>query len=456
MIGYASTRFSAARRLGFNILTFGRNRKGSIAVMFAILLIPMIGAIGLAIDYSRFLKLRAQAQTAADGAALLAVNVAKKEINNDRNSFRHISQILNYAENRGSDFFDSYADKLSDGAMSADVSVVRDLSRVVARVTYRIEIDTTLGRVLGYNTMSGNASTDALTANPLNYDIYLYLDTSQSMGLGATAADMKNLYVATGNEIGPAHSCVFGCHVPEDNHVTKTNSSVARANGIRMRIDVLKDGVKNLVQEAKNGMENGEAVYRIGIRSFSDMPRDLIMMSDDMGLVANAANKIDLGPNRTPGFGDSQIDAHLRHLPHFPFFDEPSGDGLSTDQPKKFLFLITDGLNDRRPLWGEACPSGHCTAPVNTRWCDKIKRNGTTIGVIYTTYLPIEADPMRPGSGLDWRYNNLVRPIAAQIQPKLEQCASPGWFIEAKYESDIQDAFRKLFTQVTQPPTLVN
>ena len=454
MIRHSSLICRTASTIASKASDFRHARRGTIAIMFALLLIPMLGAIGLAIDYSRALSLHAKAQTAADGAALLTVNLAKENFKKKGNPANPYF-IMADARIRGSEFFKSHADKVQDGKMRAFVQLERKEARFKATVTYLTELDTSLGRVLGYKEMSGHAVSESTSTTALNYDIYLFLDISQSMGLGATQQDMSALFEETGKVHGASRSCVFGCHVPEfDNSYERskpTNSQIARSNGIRMRIDVLKDAVKDMIKEAKKGIASGEADYRIGIRTFSRDSQDISDLTDDMGALETLANRIDLGPNRPPGVADSNIDDTLRNTPGRQFFTEPSGTGLSSDSPKKFLFLITDGVND---TYG-ACGT-HCTGPVDPDKCKHIKDKGITLGVIYTTYLPIWLDNDIRGGAFDSRYATLVDPFSDRIKPDLEQCASPGWFIEATYEDDIHDAFQTLFTQITQPPTLVN
>lgn len=50
---------------------FGRSQDGNIAVIFAIVMVPMIGFIGAAVDYSRANAARSAMQSALDSAALM-------------------------------------------------------------------------------------------------------------------------------------------------------------------------------------------------------------------------------------------------------------------------------------------------------------------------------------------------------------------------------------------------
>ncbi len=52
------------------VSAFSRNTKGNLAITFSLLLIPLIGATGAAVDYSRASQVRTQMQSALDSSVL--------------------------------------------------------------------------------------------------------------------------------------------------------------------------------------------------------------------------------------------------------------------------------------------------------------------------------------------------------------------------------------------------
>ena len=58
-------------RLGRSLARFAGAEQGNIAVIFAIALVPVLGFVGAAVDYSRATKARVQMQTALDSTALM-------------------------------------------------------------------------------------------------------------------------------------------------------------------------------------------------------------------------------------------------------------------------------------------------------------------------------------------------------------------------------------------------
>jgi Flp pilus assembly protein TadG len=69
--GKVMFRLPVIPRLRRPIARFAAAREGNIAVLFAIALVPIIGLVGAAIDYSRAVKARTSMQAAIDSAALM-------------------------------------------------------------------------------------------------------------------------------------------------------------------------------------------------------------------------------------------------------------------------------------------------------------------------------------------------------------------------------------------------
>ena len=58
----------------FSIERFRRDRRGNVAVIFAIALLPVLSAIGCATDYSLAARMKAKMQSAADAAAVASIS----------------------------------------------------------------------------------------------------------------------------------------------------------------------------------------------------------------------------------------------------------------------------------------------------------------------------------------------------------------------------------------------
>ena len=53
---------------------FRRDRRGNIAVIFAIACVPLISAVGCAVDYTRATQLRSKLQAAIDAASVASIS----------------------------------------------------------------------------------------------------------------------------------------------------------------------------------------------------------------------------------------------------------------------------------------------------------------------------------------------------------------------------------------------
>lgn len=109
------------------------------------------------------------------------------------------------------------------------------------------------------------------------------------------------------------------------------------------------------------------------------------------------------------------------------------GGGTTTagDTPQEVLFIVTDGVEDENV-------SGTRTYAMSTAECTAIKNRGIRIAVLYTQYLPLPTN--------SW-YNTYIAPIASNIGPTMQACASPGLYFMVQSGGDISSAMTALFQQ---------
>src|ERR1700724_2989074 len=58
------------RGLAKKVLTIGRDRHGNVAITFALAMLPILGLVGAAVDYSHAISIRVALQGALDSTAL--------------------------------------------------------------------------------------------------------------------------------------------------------------------------------------------------------------------------------------------------------------------------------------------------------------------------------------------------------------------------------------------------
>lgn len=164
--------------LGSGIANLGRHfmldRSGNLALAFAIVSVPLLGAVGASIDYVRALNMHREIQTNLDAALVAAVqDIAKK----DEKEIR--AQLANWlaAEAQVADSYQLDTD-----------SIVIDKSNygITAKVT--ANVDTTFLRVIGKDTVpiaveaSVIGGEDPGAKSKRSFSMYFVFDRSGSMG----------------------------------------------------------------------------------------------------------------------------------------------------------------------------------------------------------------------------------------------------------------------------------
>jgi Flp pilus assembly protein TadG len=158
------------------------DRRGNITATFAIALVPLIGFVGAAVDYSRASLARTQMQVALDSAVLMV----SKDMNNGVISQSAISATAQT-------YFNSLYTNVS--APSVAVTTVYTVATSTTPATVKLSgagaIDTVFMGLLGFPQMPLNATSVASwNANLLR--IALVLDNTGSMANNGKLAALKS------------------------------------------------------------------------------------------------------------------------------------------------------------------------------------------------------------------------------------------------------------------------
>ena len=177
---------------------FRQSRKAGVSVLFAAAAIPMIGLVGLAIDFGVWNQSNAMLSVAANVAAMTAVKVtANAQLAGDGNA-------VNEGIVAGQQWFQAEVGVTrkigTDGVTlvgtnnSPVIVAVTGDATVTATVQYVGTMPSIFGGILfGIATypISGQAAAQVTSAPYL--DVEMLLDNSSSMDIGATPADMIHL-----------------------------------------------------------------------------------------------------------------------------------------------------------------------------------------------------------------------------------------------------------------------
>jgi Flp pilus assembly protein TadG len=440
--------------------SFLTDRRGNFGLMTAILVVPLIGAAGLAIDYSDQSELKAELMEAADAAALGAIS-------SQTAGYKAVQAMsgdgeITVAEQDAKQLF--LAQRASGLGVTASqlpldvsITVAKASGIVTSTVNFSAQAPTTFMKILGINSMpvAGTATASSGGVIEKTYtDFYLLLDNTPSMGIGATQADIDALVKATVDAPDAAgRSCAFACHMVWGSGVENSDSNyiIARKNNITLRIDVVTAAVKGLMDDAAEETEPNQyrfAAYTFGSAASEDMPyygiQRITGLTGDLSTMRTAIGQVSLMTTQHHQYNEDALTSFDTALTAMnKEIKSDGGGGTSTGNRQEVVFFVTDGMNDSRKdtcnggkVWGDP---DRCLQPIDPALCTVLKTRGIKVAVLYTTYLPIPTDSI---------WNQGIKPVFAKdIGPKLQACASDGLFFEVKPTDDMAASMSILFSK---------
>jgi Flp pilus assembly protein TadG len=202
-------------RLQALISSFLANARGNVAVITALSALPIISAIGCAVDYSVATTIKTKLQAAADAATLAAVSANSPLVATAK------AMTGNGAVSNGATYTQSFFDSnLSSSPANTGynsptrtATVTKSGTTVAATLSFTAVVPTFFLGIIGHPTISlAGQSTSSYTL-PSYIDFYLMLDVSGSMGMPSTTAEMTRLQAVNPDNLGQYPSgCTFACH----------------------------------------------------------------------------------------------------------------------------------------------------------------------------------------------------------------------------------------------------
>jgi len=414
---------------------FARSRRGNVAIIFALTLLPITFLIGMVINYSEASQKQVILDAAADAAALAAVD------------YQAMTQSASAAQTIAQNVFSAQTANIP-GLTNTNLSVSVQNSGLgrTALVSYQAQ-STNVFPGLFHNYWSITGSSQAASAIPPNIDFYLLLDNSPSMAVAATPADVTTMVNATPSQGG----CAFACHESNPgadnlgNPGGVDNYTLAQQLGVTTRIAVLRSATQQLMDTATATQTLYNNQYRMAVYTFATQLNTIATLSSSLSSVKSQAGNIDviqvyknnyLTSTNNNSDEDTNFDAALTGINSI--MPNP-GNGSQTSTPQEVLFLVSDGVED------ENVNGGRQQSVLNTSLCTTIKNRGIRIAVLYTTYLPLPTN--------SW-YNTYIAPFQSNIGPTMESCASPGLYFEVSPSQGIPQAMTQLFQQAVQTARL--
>ena len=445
-------------RLASLFRSFAGDRVGNVAVITAFAALPLVGITGLAIDYSTEVTVKTKLDHAADAAALAGITTAQTYLASYAGSGDVTAAALAAGQTQGLAQFKSNTGTIPSGTLqNPTVTVTSSGQTLTGTATYSFTMPTVFMRALGISTMSFSGSaTSSLTVTGYN-NIYVVIDTSSSMGIGATLADQQIVYKVTGG-------CAVACHY-------SGTTTTARSAGATLRIDVAKSAVKTAIDQLiqiQNTQAYAAGKYKIAIYTMSNSLTNVFPLSSNLASAKTAVDSIDISnANRDGGTDTTDTLTQLQNL-------AAPGNGLTSTAPLGTIMLITDGVQDSdmkvasggnfvdssdpnftvfSPCVKATCqafPSfGIVVEAFDPTKCTPLKNKGFKIMTLNVQYLVPPSNLQSSTSALNEVFTYIQNYLISSIPTNMAACAtSTSNAYVANTPSEIQSAVSTMFASV--------
>jgi Flp pilus assembly protein TadG len=446
---------------------FIQDRRANVAMMFGLMVVPMIFIVGMGIDYGTAARLKSKMNAAADAAVLAAVTPAMMTQSN--------AASTTAATNMFNALVTGLPRLIYNSSTGLTVTVTDvGLERTVT-VAYSAQSQNLFGGFLGSNTLPFAGTSTGAAATPPNINFYLLLDTSPSMGIAGTPTDITTMVNNTSAQGG----CAFACHEANPsadnlgNPGGEDNYALARSLGVTLRTDLLDSAITDLTNTAYSAMNNPnipvEPKYQMSISTFNLTFNNIVPLTSSFvsawstelaSIQANNTQFLEVYDNNNEctstttttgsyphqttttnpcGAGTSNSDTDTNYdaaMTGITALMPTPGNGTNQagDTPQEILFIVTDGVEDEN-VNGSRQQS---TMTGNQDYCTPLKNKGIKIAILYTEYFPLPTN--------SW-YNTYIAPIQPSIGTQLESCASSGLYYEVGLGQDISAALEELFQE---------
>jgi Flp pilus assembly protein TadG len=200
------------------IFDFASNRRGNVAVITALALLPMIAAIGCVIDFAMATTIKTKLQAAADAATLATVSnnssvvAAAKAMSGNGT----VSGGSTYAVNIFNANLSTSPANSGYTNVAPSATVTKSGTKITTTVSFTATFPTYFMKVLGQTSVSLSGISTATVTVSTYINFYLMLDVSGSMSFPSTAAEQARLMAVNPDNLsgsmGYPQGCQFACH----------------------------------------------------------------------------------------------------------------------------------------------------------------------------------------------------------------------------------------------------
>lgn len=199
---------------------FGSNSNGNVAIIFAIASIPMLAAVGCAVDYSLAVRMKSKMQSAADAASVGAISQSSpgyataEAMTGDGSVTTGVTDANNiFMSNLCGPTPNGCTDVNGYSNLVVTPTVTKTGSKLLSVVSFTAQVPVTFLQVIGWHTLTISGTSTSSAAMSTYLDFYLTLDVSGSMGLPSTTAEAQRMQaVNPDNFVQYPTGCTLACH----------------------------------------------------------------------------------------------------------------------------------------------------------------------------------------------------------------------------------------------------
>lgn len=240
---------------------FRSDRRANVAVIFAIACVPLISAVGCAIDYTFATRMKAKLQAAADAASIASISqtspgyMAAAAMTGNGSVTAGVTDANNV--------FDGNMGTISGyTGLSRTSTVTKTGVTLASTVQFSADVPVTFMKILGYQNLTVSGISKSTASMSPYLDFYLMLDVSGSMGLPSTDAEQTRLALLNpDNYTLYPNGCTFACHFTASNGCSSSTEKY-NTNGYCLGYlisRVSQSGYKQLLQNNNSKLPS----YRI-------------------------------------------------------------------------------------------------------------------------------------------------------------------------------------------------
>src|ERR1700719_2928245 len=194
------------------ISRFRHDKRANIAVIFVVALIPILTAVGCAVDYSLATRMKAKLQPAADAASVASIS-AKSPGYLAATTMTSNGSVPAGVTDANNVFNGNMSGITGYTLVSLTSTVTKTGSLLASSVQYSASVPVVFMKIVGLTTLTIGGTSTSSASLPLYLDFYLMLDVSSSMGLPSTAAEQGRLAAINPDNYGNYPTgCTLACH----------------------------------------------------------------------------------------------------------------------------------------------------------------------------------------------------------------------------------------------------